>query len=493
MGKIKDLWFSFTLKQKISYFATSVIAIVVISIAFNVFIVNFSLNEFQHILDDNGKANAFQEAIEMEAKVFGEYIRNRTEENKQTYELNCLKTEKAIKDLPFIYKEIGEERYARTWTIKNSYESYAEYRNLLVSMEESEADYVDNLYKVYEIQEYLQVYAKRLVQSTLTQGNLQYQEKVPTLYRIPLILISISMVMIVALVYLTRLMNQTMVLPVVKLAHMSRKIAKNETDGEDIVVKNKDEIGELVQAFNLMRHSTENYIHTLEEKNRMAELLHKEELEKLEVEKRLDSTQLELLKSQINPHFLFNTLNMICCMANLEDASTTEKMTNSLGNLFRYNLKTTGAEVLLESELKIIEDYMYLQQMRFGNRLYYDIVCQVADDLVVVPTFMLQPLVENAIIHGIAKKEIGGKVLIRIWQKAGFLYISVVDTGIGMDEEKLETLKSALQEQLSSVVGIGLGNIYKRIHMMYPNGDMQIYSKKNCATAVQIRIPMPPI
>ena len=131
--------------------------------------------------------------------------------------------------------------------------------------------------------------------------------------------------------------------------------------------------GELVQAFNKMKHATEGYINTLKEKNEMAERLHKEEVERIEMEKRLDAARLELLKSQINPHFLFNTLNMISCMAKLEEAQTTERMISSLGNLFRYNLKTSEQIVPLERELKVVQDYMYIQQMRFGSRISHDL------------------------------------------------------------------------------------------------------------------------
>ena len=98
-------------------------------------------------------------------------------------------------------------------------------------------------------------------------------------------------------------------------------------------------MGELVRAFNKMKRSTKGYIDTLKENHRMSELLHREEIERVEMEKQLSGARLELLKSQINPHFLFNTLNMIACMAKLEEAVTTERMISSMGSLFRYNLR----------------------------------------------------------------------------------------------------------------------------------------------------------
>ena len=100
-------------------------------------------------------------------------------------------------------------------------------------------------------------------------------------------------------------------------------------------------MGDLVHAFNQMKLVTKNYISTLKANNEMAALLHQEELERVEMEKQLDAARLENLKNQINPHFLFNTLNMIACSAKLEEAATTERMITSMSNLFRYNLKTS--------------------------------------------------------------------------------------------------------------------------------------------------------
>ena len=140
------------------------------------------------------------------------------------------------------------------------------------------------------------------------------------------------------------------------------------------------------------------------------DLYHAEELEKIKIAARLDAMELDLLKSQINPHFLFNTLNVIGGMADLEGAQTTEAMIQSLSFLFRYNLKTPEKKVSLARELKIVRDYMFLQEMRFGGRITYEIDCQTDAEVVLIPTFTFQPLVENAIIHGLAPKEEGGRI-----------------------------------------------------------------------------------
>ena len=127
--------------------------------------------------------------------------------------------------------------------------------------------------------------------------------------------------------------------------------------------------------------------------------------------------------------------------------------------------------------------------MRFGSRIRYDCRIEVDGSAVRIPAFTLQPLVENAIVHGIAKKEQGGKVFLKVWKKGEMLVISVADTGMGMEEELKQQVLEALKNRNTSMVGIGLGNIYQRIHTMYPGGWMKIYGKKERGTVIQIGIP----
>lgn len=460
-----------------------------LSVAVDISITNFVLNSVTVILRDNSRCHDFQEAIEKESKAFEAYVWERTIANQEAYNRACARTESCIIALPFDYQAIGAQRYARTWNIKNGYEGYRGYRDRIFQMNTIDGEFVNSLYRVYEMQAYLQTYARRLVQDTLNEGNARYEEKVPVFQDIPILIVATSLFMIAIAASLTGVMSKTLTQPLEKLAHSSRKIARNDFSGPDLIVENEDEMGELVTAFNKMKHATEGYINTLMENHKMMELLHKEEIEKVDAEKRLDAVRLDLLKSQINPHFLFNTLNMIAGMAEMETADTTVRMITSLSHLFRYNLDTVEQVVLLERELKAVTDYTYLQQMRFGNRIQYECKLEVDPAQVTIPAFTLQPLVENAIVHGLSKKEEGGRICLRIWQGGTAVMVSVADTGVGMDEERRQELIEALVERRTADVGIGLGNIYQRIQTMYENGDLKIYSKKGRGTVIQMTIP----
>ena len=178
-------------------------------------------------------------------------------------------------------------------------------------------------------------------------------------------------------------------------------------------VRGKDEIGSLMSNYNRMVART----------NELIQIVYKNKIKEQEMLVERQNAELLALHSQINPHFLFNTLNVISGMAKLEEAETTEKMILALSSLFRYNLKTPEQSVPLAKELKVVADYMYLQQMRFGERIRYELNCKVEQELVMVPAFTFQPLVENAIIHGVSPKEEGGSIRIVVRQEEMRLHI----------------------------------------------------------------------
>ena len=490
MHRITQLWQSMTIKKKIQVFTIAVFVACLFSFVFNLWVVKFSLVDFGQMLEGNSQSVNLVQALEKETEAFQNYVQRRGI-TKGEYENIVRDTAKAVQKLPFDYSKIGEKRYAITWSILNSYEVYVERREEFLQLGRENQNYINDLYKIYEMQDYLVVYAKKLMTDTIEISSEQYVEKIPGLIKAPWLIVTMGFVLLVVVLNLSHLMNKTIMGPVMKLVDASKRIAENDYFVEDVQVANQDELGELVHAFNKMKYATGVYISALEEKRKTLDLLHAEELEKLEIENQLESIKLDLLKSQVNPHFLFNTLNVIGGMANLEDAQTTEKMINALSSLFRYNLKTDDIEVPLVRELKVVEDYMYLQQMRFGDRISYEIECEADKNKMLVPAFTFQPLVENAIVHGLSRKEEGGKVKVKVRLKGRKLYIFIGDTGKGMKPTELSALKTKLknQKQGGQYRGIGLGNIYYRVNAMYTEGKVEIYSKENKGTVIIVVIP----
>ena len=153
-------------------------------------------------------------------------------------------------------------------------------------MEDNVTDYVSRLYEVYDMQKYLGQYAGILMNCTIEEGDISYQKKVPTLVGVPMVVIFAGLLLLFGIAEMASLMKETIMSPIFKLVRASQKIAANDFFIEDVKVDNKDELGELVHAFNKMKYATGEYIQALEEKRKTLDLLHEEELEKLETEKR---------------------------------------------------------------------------------------------------------------------------------------------------------------------------------------------------------------
>ena len=470
--KLHGIWMSCSLERKVRWITISTAAVVILSITAVMLVAGYGMKGFGDLLMGNSRSLAFWSAMDAESSSFQYYAGDRTPENREKYEMSCARTRSALKSLPFDYEEIGADRYGVTWSILNMYENYAAARDAFLEMEEGAPDYLDRLYTIYRVQGYLATHAGRLEQMTVESGNERYEMQRPLFIIVPAVSILWGAAALLMVRWLNRSVQRNIVRPMVELAEDSRRIGENDFTGPDTHAEGGDEIASLVRAFCTMKASTRGYIEALTEKHKM--------------EKQLDEVRLQMLKNQINPHFLFNTLNMIASTAQIEDADTTEKMIHALSRLFRYNLKSTDSVMPLERELKVVQDYMYLQQMRFGQRIRYDTDCKPDTMEVLVPSFALQPLVENAIIHGISPKGQGGRIHVRSWMEGRRLWISVADTGRGMAQERLEEIRLALARGEEKATGVGVGNIYRRVHGMYRDGEVFIYSSEGRGTVVQM-------
>lgn len=207
----------------------------------------------------------------------------------------------------------------------------------------------------------------------------------------------------------------------------------------------------------------------------------------------LAESELKALQAQINPHFLFNVLETISWEARMSNNETIYKMINSLGQLLRANLTFNSREkIKLKEELEYVEFYLYLQKMRFGDKL--NISINISDNTLFdfyVPKLCVQPIVENAVIHGLENKVGKGKLSLFITKKNETVEFEVIDDGIGFDPnninidcEKNSTIKKGQNH-------IGLLNVNKRIKLIY--GDrygVSIQSRLNTGTKVSICIPL---
>ena len=478
------------LRRKVTGWFTAILILMALTLGAAAFIGQATFSAFERVQQSHMVYYEMQEALETERHAFETCIREFSGENQAAYQQACAATQAAIDALPFDYEELGQERYARTWNIVHGYEGYTQFRDAVMEADPADPGFVDQLYQVLEMQEHLAQYALFLVQATLEQNNSAYHLHAALYNALPWVYVALLIMAAGGLIAIMRRFSGTIVQPLLVLAQTSREMADNDFSGHDLPVKSDDELGQLTLAFNRMKQSTEEHIATLEENNRIADQLHKEELAKVALQQNLENTRLEMLKSQVQPHFLFNTLNMISCMARLEDAQTTDKMILSLSAIFRHSLRTKAQEVWLEEELAVLEDYLYLQQMRFDGRITCRTLLEVDPAQVRIPSFTLQPVVENAFHHGLKSKEDGGRITLRFWQAGANLMVSIADNGAGMTPEALEALRNYTDDSERTGRGIGLGNIHRRVRMLYPDsGAFRVYSRPGRGTVIQLVIP----
>ncbi|HBC25936.1 MAG TPA: sensor histidine kinase [Ruminococcaceae bacterium] len=207
--------------------------------------------------------------------------------------------------------------------------------------------------------------------------------------------------------------------------------------------------------------------------------------------------QYQALQNQINPHFLYNTLESIRSEALLAGLDSVADMCEALACFFRYTISNMKDLVAIEDEIQNIRNYFYIQQYRFGSRLKLVVDCDEEDrDVVVkctIPKLTLQPIVENAIIHGIEQKIGEGIVTIKFILTETRVIIEVMDNGVGMDEKTLEKINENMQDRIlnhKDGSGIAIANVNNRIKLLFGEDyGIVVYSTVGVGTDVEIALP----
>ena len=258
--------------------------------------------------------------------------------------------------------------------------------------------------------------------------------------------------------------------PAKELMESMKTLAKDNEYPRVKIVSN-DEIGMIGLEYNKMAENIE----TLIEKVYKMELTQKQ-------------AELEFLQMQINPHFLYNALDTISWMALAKGNMDVSEMTIALAELLRATIKKESF-ITLREEMNTVKDYLLIQQERFGDKISAEYFVEEDAYACMVPNFILQPVIENAIIHGLEPKIEKGKVSINISIQDEFLTFLVEDNGVGMDETEIMDLYKKCREN-NTKQSIGLKNVYRRLLLCYGEASMlKIESKKEQGTRISFLIP----
>lgn len=289
----------------------------------------------------------------------------------------------------------------------------------------------------------------------------------------------------------------------VHLDHITAKDSLSWKEDEELVeayesikpISYKKLVGAADMMFVISNYFVEKgLVHLIQEELNKKNLeLMKEMKLRAELEKSLKVSEIKSLQSQMNPHFLFNVLNTIARLALLENALSTQEIVFSFSELLRYTLKKNSTHlVCLKDEIQYIQNYLKIQAMRLGERLKYHIEVEDEINNMMIPFMLLQPIVENAINHGIEKKKEGGMIKLSIYKLNNTAVIKIKDNGVGMSKEKLRgILNENKKDEDASSTGIGLNNLNKRLSYYFEeNYLLDIHSDLKKGTTVKMQIPI---
>lgn len=256
---------------------------------------------------------------------------------------------------------------------------------------------------------------------------------------------------------------------------------------------------ERVEAAAELMYLVANYIVSVgmnkfvhEELNRKNTQLIGEMETRMDLERLLKDAELKLLQSQVNPHFLFNVLNTINSLAIIESATMTSEIVHTLSEMLRYTLKNTFNDLVqIRDEIDYMEKYVTIQRARIGERIQVKV--EIPEELLILktPYMILQPLVANAIVHGLYERPEAGLITVALKQEKKDVLITVSDNGVGIEPARLKRILETEEELDSQSTGVGLRNTHRRLQYKYGEDyGIQITSALGEGTQVHVRIPM---
>lgn len=361
----------------------------------------------------------------------------------------------SLDDYPFLKEKIQKIHKSRvSKRISYGVEEY------LVAYEKIQMDESPNYYSVVSVQNY---------QDIMTGVNrISFKAFIPEIIGV---MLSAVLIFAFAASYSNR-MYQFRV--------QMHRVAQGEYDKVE-PIEGYDEIGELYTELEQMMKDIRLLMSNVVDEQVQKEKLHTRQKE----------VEFKMLASQINPHFLYNTLETIRMKAVVNHQPEIVELVKMLAKTMRYNIQVTDRLVRLKEELLMVEYYLKIQEYRFGDRIKSELVIDPEVDVrAYILPLTIQPFVENAFVHGLEQKEHDGKLTIHVYRKEDEIYIEIKDNGCGMDYYELGALRKNMRDENGDDTHIGVRNVSQRIHILYGSEyGVEVYSTKNIGTKVVIHIP----
>ncbi|WP_459768162.1 sensor histidine kinase [Alkaliphilus crotonatoxidans] len=358
-------------------------------------------------------------------------------------------------------------------------------------------EYNAHFTRSYEISEYVKQYITQLLNNKLQEGSDQYgiitkNMTFVSYVNAAIIVGAVTLNIILAIIFTYRLTK-----PIIELAHSAEKISQGNFNIDPVQIHTDDEIKILAKAFDKMVVNIKSHIDDIKTQAEVENRLKEQEMENFKMKSLLKDAELKALQSQINPHFLFNTFNAAGQLAMMEGADRASEFIENIAQLFRYNLRSLDRPVTLKDEINYVKNYMYILKTRFGDKIEFKTEIDKGLLMVKVPCTIIQPIVENAFIHGLENLERNGEIQLKVKEENQIILVEVKDNGIGMELEKIEAIMKAdgSEEKIRKhASGIGINNVIDRLRLFYNIDDIQevfeMESSPGQGTKVTLKLPV---
>lgn len=392
-----------------------------------------------------------------------------------------------------IYEFFQKSQFEDSYILAAAYTD--KIQELTDSIEEKDEEKTFLLYK-----ECSHLYSLLLKQhsTTLTFEMAVLSEKLDAAFKnwncFNLFLIALMAVVFLIILLCTSNSIQKIAEPLSMLSGHAKEFEQGNDQDEtpEILLKNEySEIYTLSCAFIHMEHTIRDQITALKDKIELSKKVHALELKNISTHAALSQTENSLMQSLVNPHFLFNCLNLLASFAIIEKAPTVHEYSLKIAQYLRESLNYVGKQITLEKEFAFIRHYAAIQQLRFGSRIRFTFQCEEYCNDAVIPAIILQPLIENALIHGVGSYLQNGEISVAA-KRCGDekILITVEDNGSGIEPQRLDEIKKMLHTPFQvGQKGTGIRSVLYRLNYCYHDDVLfQIESVPN-ATSISITIP----
>lgn len=451
--------------------------------------INQSMKKLDEVYATNVSLNALTECLEQTHSDVLEYLNTKSSDSLEDYYRNVQEYRDMLDQVNS--RIVDNEMKILEKNIRNMSETYLDLADETIlakrgrNVERYKAAFAEESQKYQYVQNAIYNLNNLRFQANsdnyrVLLNSLQYMEIISSVIVVIAAIISLLILM---------LLIRTITEPLRLLAQSANEVADGNFDISLLDYNGDDEVGIVTQAFVKMVGSIREYIVRLKESLEKEQAMKERELL---METHLKDAQLKYLQAQINPHFLFNSLNAGAQLAMMEDAEKTSIFVEKMADFFRYNVHKLEETATMAEEIEAVDNYVYILNVRFAGDIHFEKEIAEGVEDVRLPSMILQPIVENAVNHGIRDVEWEGHIRLTVERGEDAVRVVICDNGQGMTQKRIrEVMEGKVRGGGSDTSGIGMDNVINRLKLFYGRDDLlQIKSGgPGCGTEVRISIP----